>query len=97
MPQQTRETALPKPPAAPLNWKKIARSGKVWNFIEGDDFKGKPETYKARLKTAARKEGVDFDSTVVEIDAKKVLKVLAFQTASTPARNTPGAAPASQT
>jgi ribosomal protein L12E/L44/L45/RPP1/RPP2 len=69
---------LPKPSPAPLDWRKVAQSGKVWNFIEGEDFKGKPETYRTRLKTAARKEGVDFESAVVEIDGKQVLKVLAF-------------------
>jgi len=92
VPKQTRETELPKPPAPPLDWVKVAESGKVWDFFEGDDFNGKPETYKARLKTAARKAGVDFDSTVIEKSGKKVLKVLAFKMAD----ERPGATPAAQ-
>lgn len=81
MPRKTRETSLPKPPPAPLDWKKIAKSGTVWDFVKGEDgdFTGKPETYKGRLKTEARKVGVDFESTVVEKNGVTILKVLAFE------------------
>jgi hypothetical protein len=72
---------------------KVAQSGKVWDFFEGDDFTGKPETYKTRLKTAARKAGVDFNSTVVERSGKKVLKVLAFEMTGERAAAAPTAEP----
>ena len=78
MPKQTRETALPKPPAPPIEWVKIAQSGRVWEFIEGEDFTGKASSFRARAKTAARKLGVDFESTEVQRGEVTVLKVLAF-------------------
>jgi hypothetical protein len=56
---------------------KIARSGRVWEFIEGEDFTGKASSFRARAKTAARKLGVDFDSAEVKRGDKTVLKVLA--------------------
>jgi hypothetical protein len=77
VPRQTKETALPKPPAPPIDWVKIARSGRVWEFIEGEDFTGKASSFRARAKTAARKLGVDFDSAEVKRGDKTVLKVLA--------------------
>ena len=40
VPRQTRDTALPKPPPPPIDWVKIAQPGRVWGFIEGDDFTG---------------------------------------------------------
>lgn len=78
MPRQTRETELPKPPATPLDWANIASSGKVWDFIEGEDFTGKAGSYRARLKTAARKAGVDFDSQEVHKNGTTILKIKAF-------------------
>jgi hypothetical protein len=77
MPRQTRETELPKPPAAPLDWVKIAESGKVWDFIEGEDFAGKVESFRARKKTEARKAGVDFDSREVVKNGITTLKIKA--------------------
>ena len=93
MPKQTRETALPKPPAPPIEWVKIAQSGRVWEFIEGDDFTGKASSFRARAKTAARKLGVDFDSTEVQRGEVTVLKVLAFMV-SDRRQGEPAAAPA---
>ena len=61
MPRQTRETALPKAPPPPIDWEKIARSGRVWEFIEGDDFTGKASSFRAREDRGA-KIGVDFES-----------------------------------
>ena len=81
MPRQTRETALPKPPAPPIDWEKIAQSGRVWEFIEGEDFTGKASSFRARAKTAARKIGVDFESAEVQRGEQTVLKVLAFMVA----------------
>lgn len=78
MPRQTKDTALPKPPAPPIDWQKIAQSGRVWEFIEGEDFTGKASSYRARAKTAARKVGVDFNSAEVKRNGKTVLKILAF-------------------
>lgn len=78
MPKRTRETELPRPTAAPLDWKTIAGSGKVWDFIEGEDFNGKVASFRARLKTAARKSGVDFDSVEVRRHGTRILKVKAF-------------------
>jgi len=77
VPRQTKDTALPKPPAPPIDWVKIAQSGRVWEFIEGEDFTGKASSFRARAKTAARKRGVDFDSAEVKRGDKVVLKVLA--------------------
>ncbi len=78
MPRQTRETQLPKAPAPALDWMKVASSGKVWEFVEGEDFTGKPVSYRARLKTLARKAAVDFNSVEVERSGRKILKVKAF-------------------
>ena len=77
MPKQTRETSLPKPPPAPVDWVKIAESGRVWEFVEGDDFTGQASSFRARAKTAARKLGVDFESAEVQRGGKAVLKILA--------------------
>ena len=77
MPRQTRETALPKPPVQPIEWEKIARSGRVWEFIEGEDFNGNASGFRARAKRAARNCGVDFDHIEVKRGDKTVLKVLA--------------------
>jgi len=81
VPRQTRETSLPKPPAPPIDWEKIAGSGRVWEFIEGEDFTGKASSFRARAKTAARKIGVDFESAEVQRGERTVLKVLAFMVA----------------
>lgn len=78
MPRQTRDRSLPKPPPPPIEWVKIAQSGRVWEFIEGEDFTGKAASFRARAKTAARKCGVDFESAEVERGGKAVLKILAF-------------------
>jgi hypothetical protein len=78
MPRQTKDTALPNPPAPPIDWAKIAQSGRVWEFIEGEDFTGKASSYRARAKTTARKLGIDFNSTEVQRGGKTVLKILAF-------------------
>lgn len=78
MPKQTRETSLPKPAPAPIDWVKIAQSGRVWEFIEGDDFTGQASSFRARAKTAARKLGVDFESHESQRGGKAVLKILAF-------------------
>jgi len=78
MPRQTRDTALPTPPAPPIDWYQIAQSGRVWEFIEGEDFSGKASSYRARAKTTARKLGVDFNSIEVQRGGKTVLKILAF-------------------
>jgi hypothetical protein len=86
MPRQTRETELPKPPAAPLDWPQIAHSGKVWDFTEGEDFTGKASSYRARLKTAARKAGVDFDSREITKNGRTILKVKAFRLTEKPVR-----------
>jgi hypothetical protein len=77
VPKQTRETSLPKPPPAPVDWVKIAESGRVWEFVEGDDFTGQASSFRARAKTAARKLGVDFESAEVQRGGKAVLKILA--------------------
>jgi len=78
VPRQTRDTALPKPPPAPIDWVKIAQSGRVWEFIEGEDFTGQAASFRARAKTAARKLGVDFESVETSRGGKAVLKILAF-------------------
>jgi hypothetical protein len=78
VPKQTRETSLPKAPPAPIDWVKIAQSGRVWEFIEGDDFTGQVSSFRARAKTAARKVGVDFESAEMQRGGKAVLKILAF-------------------
>jgi hypothetical protein len=78
VPRQTKDTALPKPPPAPIEWVKIAQSGRVWEFIEGEDFTGQASSFRARAKTAARKLGVDFDSAETQRGGKAVLKILAF-------------------
>jgi hypothetical protein len=78
VPRQTKETALPKPPPPPIEWVKIAQSGRVWEFIEGEDFAGQASSFRARAKTAARKLGVDFESVEAERGGKAVLKILAF-------------------
>lgn len=78
MPRQTRETELPKAPAQPLDWVKIAESGKVWDFIEGEDFTGKVESFRSRKKTEARKAGVDFDSREVVKNGTTTLKIKAY-------------------
>jgi hypothetical protein len=77
VPKQTRETSLPKPPPAPIDWVKIAQSGRVWEFVEGDDFTGQASSFRARAKTAARKLGVDFESHESQRGGKAVLKLLA--------------------
>jgi hypothetical protein len=77
VPRQTRDTTLPKPPPPPIDWEKIAQSGRVWEFIEGEDFTGKASSFRARAKTAARRCGVDFESAEVERGGKTVLKILA--------------------
>jgi hypothetical protein len=89
MPRITKETALPKP-AAQIDWVKIAKSGKVWDFIEGEDFTGKTASYRARKKTEARKVGVDFESVETQRANKTVLKILAFPIAGMPADQAPG-------
>lgn len=78
MPRQTRDTELPKPPAPPLDWAKIAESGKVWEFVEGEDFEGKVGGFRSRKKTEARKAGFDFEYREVQRDGKVVLKFKAF-------------------
>ncbi len=83
MPRPTRESELPKPPAPPIDWAKIARSGKVWEFIEGEDFDGKVSGFRARKKTEARRAGFDFEYREVERDGKVVLKFKAFPLAAT--------------
>ena len=77
MPRLTKETSLPKPPPPPVDWVKIAQSGRVWEFIEGEDFTGKASGFRARAKTAARRLGVDFESDETERGGKAVLKILA--------------------
>jgi hypothetical protein len=86
MPKLTRETELPKPAAVPPDWAKIAESGKVWDFIEGEDFTGKVSSYRARLRTAARKSGVDFDSREVQKNGRTILKLKAFRLTEKPLR-----------
>ncbi len=94
MPRQTRETALPKAPPPPIDWEKIAQSGRVWEFIEGEDFTGKASSFRARAKTAARKIGVDFESHEVQRGEQTVLKVLAFMVERSKAEpDAPAAAP----
>jgi hypothetical protein len=78
VPRQTRETALPKPPPPAIDWVKIAQSGRVWEFVEGDDFTGQASSFRARAKTTARKLGVDFESAEMQRGGKAVLKILAF-------------------
>jgi hypothetical protein len=78
VPRPTRDTALPKPPPPPIDWVKIAQSGRVWEFIEGEDFTGQASSFRARAKTAARKLGVDFESVETQRGGKTVLKILAF-------------------
>lgn len=82
VPRQTRDTALPKPPPAPIDWVEIAQSGRVWEFIEGEDFSGQALSFRARAKTAARKLGVDFESVETQRGGKAVLKILAFMMAT---------------
>jgi hypothetical protein len=94
VPRQTRETALPKPPAPPIDWEKIAQSGRVWEFIEGEDFTGKASSFRARAKTAARKSGVDFESAEVQRGDQTVLKVLASFMVADGRGDEPDAAPA---
>jgi hypothetical protein len=77
VPRLTKETTLPKPPPPPVDWVKIAQSGRVWEFIEGEDFTGKASGFRGRAKTAARKLGVDFESHETERGGKAVLKILA--------------------
>jgi hypothetical protein len=77
VPRQTRETALPKPPPPAIDWVKIAQSGRVWEFVEGDDFTGQASSFRARAKTTARKLGVDFESAEMQRGGKAVLKILA--------------------
>lgn len=77
MAKATRDATLPKPRAAKVDWRKVAESPYVWEFIEGEDFNGNARGFKARAKTAAHKQGVDFESVEVERRGKAVLKVLA--------------------
>jgi hypothetical protein len=93
MPQQTKETALPKPSAAPVDWSRIAQSGRVWDFLEGEDFNGNIASFKARKKTEARKAGIDFESVVVQRAGKSVLKILASPITHKPARTASATTP----
>ena len=86
MPRQTKETALPKAPAAAIDWARITASGRVWEFLEGEDFTGKVGSFRSRKKTEARKEGFDFDSVEIRRAGKTVLKVLARPLGDKPAK-----------
>jgi hypothetical protein len=86
MPRQTKETALPKAPAAPIDWARMKTSGRVWEFVEGEDFTGRAESFRSRKKTEARKEGFDFDSVEIRRSGKTVLKVLVRPAGDKPAR-----------
>ena len=61
-----------------IDWEQIARSGVVWEFIQGEDFNGNASNFRKRAKTAARKNGVDFDSVETHRTGKAVLKILAY-------------------
>ena len=50
----------------------------MWEFIEGEDFTGSAANFRARAKTAARRQGVDFNSVQRQRGDKAVLKILAF-------------------
>jgi len=86
---RTPETSLPASPAQRLDWVRLAESGHVWEFVEGQDFKGSAANFRARKKTEARKSGVDFNSTEVQRNGKTVLKVLAFKIPDGAAQDTP--------
>lgn len=88
MPRMTKETQLPKPAATQIDWERIAASGRVWEFLEGEDFKGSSASFRARKKTEARKVGVDFESVETQRAGKIILKLLAFSITNKPTRAT---------
>lgn len=89
MPRMTEWRELPKPSRPKIDWVAIAESERVWEFVEGVDFKGSVENFRARKKTEARRVGVDFNSRRKQRSGKTVLLVLAFKLSVAPERGRP--------
>ncbi len=79
MPKKTSLTELPKPPAPPTNWQRIAKSGKVWKFYpgEGNDFVGQPERFVTKAKAEAKAQGVKLETVIVDEGGDRVVAILA--------------------
>jgi hypothetical protein len=67
MPRRSELTELPPvtKPQRGIPWDEIA-DGTIWELVQGEDFKGKPEGVEARIRAKAKAMGRSVETRVQE-------------------------------
>jgi hypothetical protein len=88
MPRVSELTELPpdSKPKRGLDYDEIA-DGRIWELVQGEDFKGKPEGVESRLRAKARELGRSVETRVQQQGRSKPPMILVQFSAANGSRN----------